>query len=145
MIGLSETGETYAVKRLGELLDYIETAPVVANTQFVGSLLHKDIVWTFPKGAGPVVGGEHRGIAEIGALLTRIFTEFYKADCFRFERHGFFGNEFQAVVRYSVTAVTAGGNPYRNDYALVAELKDGLIIRLDEFFDTSLAAKQMRA
>ena len=132
-----------APAKLQAFFDYLGTAPEKPKTQELAKILHSEIIWTFPKGAGPIVGGTHRGIIEISELLSRIFTEFYDRTQFRFELHEMFGNEVNSVARYSVIAVTAYNQPYNNDYALICELRDGLIVRLEEYFDTAIAAKQM--
>lgn len=133
-----------ATVKLKGFFDYLASALDKPKIDELSEILHPDIAWTFPKGAGPIIGGTHRGINDISTLLTRIFTEFYDSSQFRFDLHEIFGNDRHAVARYNVIAVTAQGHPYDNSYALICELRDGLIIRLEEYFDTAIAAKQMQ-
>lgn len=128
---------------LKQLLVLIETTRSNLSREKFSEILHEDVRWTFPVGAGPVVGGVHEGLDAAVNLLSAIFSDIYNPDCFQYEFHSFFGDNQYAAARYRVNAESATGEPYENDYALLAHIQNGKISELWEFVDTLAALKQL--
>ena len=56
------------------------------------------------------------------------------------EIHGIVADGDRAVVEWTSRATTAQGASYQNDYAVVFDVRDGLIVAVREYLDTAYAA-----
>lgn len=129
---------------LRRLFEYVETAPKNPLNTELSAFMHNDIKWTFPKSSGGFLSGTHEGLGAIATLLSVIFSKVYNSQKFKFEIQHVFGNDEFSAARYRVIAESAKGLAYENDYALLAQIKDGKIIALWEYLDTYSAGEQLQ-
>ena len=104
----------------------------------IGSLLTDDVVWRTPQSspmAGPWVGkaavlegmGGGVGLYAEGTLDLQTAVRAASAD--------------HVFVEMKLTATTAGGSPYENDYVFVFVIRDGRIAEVREHLDTHYAQR----
>lgn len=64
--------------------------------------------------------------------------DYYKPGSMRFDYHAEVAEGDFVMMQFTLSAITANGEDYENDYAILFRLEDGLIAEVKEFFDTSL-------
>ena len=56
----------------------------------------------------------------------------------RYDYHAELADGDFVMMQFTLTATTANGADYENDYAILFRLENGLIAEVKEFFDTAL-------
>lgn len=105
----------------------------------IDTLLAEDAEWAPPPsmGIGPFKGRETVVKALTGGAVGKIFD----VSTIKRDVHKLIVEGDTAVALQRLTATTAKGAPYENDYCWVYTCSDGKIVKLDEYVDSFKAAK----
>jgi ketosteroid isomerase-like protein len=95
-----------------------------------------DVTYRLPISLWEGVRGEHRGKPAVRAMFSKVMSEFYDEPTIAPEIRYLVADDTRATVGFIMNATTAWGQKYRNDYVITIECRDGLIISVDELFDT---------
>ena len=99
-----------------------------------------DATWWLP-GDLPVSRTWAGRDAILGKFLGSVLERF-APDTIAFETHTILADGDRAVVEWSVRGTGAAtGNPYKNDYLAIFELRDGAIAAVREYMDTGVMAR----
>ena len=100
--------------------------------------LHTDLVWTLPDSVSDM--GSPTRISGREAMLDFLAAGvdgFYRRGSMVFDWTYFAGQGESVTALMTLSAVTLAGQPYRNDYVLLYQLRDGQLFRVNEMFDTA--------
>jgi ketosteroid isomerase-like protein len=101
---------------------------------------HPGASWWLP-GDLPVSRTWHGRDAILGEFLTSVMDRF-APDTISFETHTVLADGDSAVIEWSVRGVGAAtGEPYKNDYLAIFEVRDGRIAAVREYMDTAVMAR----
>lgn len=95
-----------------------------------------DAEWKLPR-TSPL-HGKLKGPAAIAGLFDGAVDDYYQPGSMRYDYHAELAEDDFVMMQFTLKAITANGQDYENDYALLFRLQDGLIAEVKEFFDTSL-------
>ena len=103
-----------------------------------------DATWTV--GGGMPVSGTWSGPdGIIDGFLARMTERLDTSRPLTQEIHGIVADGDRAVAEWTSRATTAEGASYQNTYAVVFDVRDGLIAAVREYFDTAYAAQVLFA
>lgn len=104
----------------------------------LGDFLHPDISWHFPQSAADAASASvHRGKAAVLAMFGDEVALFYQPQTMKFDYHAFTAEDERVHMHYTLSAKTANGIDYRNDYQSLFVFEGGLILEVWEYFDTA--------
>lgn len=92
--------------------------------------------WKLPR-TSPL-HGKLKGPEAISGLFAGAVDDYYQAGSMRYEYHAELADGNFVMMQFTLSAITANGKDYENDYAILFRLENGLIAEVKEFFDTSL-------
>lgn len=95
-----------------------------------------DAEWKLPR-TSPL-HGKLKGPEAIAGLFDGAVDDYYQPGSMRYDYHAELADGDFVMMQFTLKAVTAGGEDYENDYAILFRLENGLIAEVKEFFDTSL-------
>jgi hypothetical protein len=103
-----------------------------AGSGNVFDLLSPSIHWTI-HGSGPVAG-TYRGIEDFvqrasRPLVSRLATPLTP----RVHHIGAVGD--RVIIRFDASAMTTGGDPYRNQFVWIFRMEDGFVVEAEAFLD----------
>jgi ketosteroid isomerase-like protein len=106
----------------------------------ISAVLTEDAEWLSPPGNATAVAldATHHMIGR--PAIVRFFTEDFPrlfARDVTLDVHRLHADDELGVVEATMSATLADGNPYRNDYCFVIEIRDGLVRRVHEYTDTA--------
>ncbi len=106
------------------------------DVQTILDRLDDNVVWTAVYGSGPHVpyGGERRGKAVIGQFFKQVAEN---VNFSRFEPQEFIASGDKVVTLGHYTATTPIGKSFDLDFAMVFTLRDGKVVRFQEFTDVA--------
>lgn len=103
-----------------------------AGGNVFAELLAPDVVWTI-HGSGPVAGTYHslddfveRAATPLNSRLTTPLSP---------EVHNIIADEDMVIIRFSASATTTSGAPYRNQFVWIFRMKDGSVVEAEAFLD----------
>ena len=121
---------------------WIEPAPDGSGpfllTDAARELLAEDAVWHLPPSAelpGVAVDGVVRGRDAIHAIQRRA-REIYDVPTMRTRVRSLLADGDHVAIQYEMRCRAANGNPFRQEYAFVFEVRDGKIVSLWDYYDT---------
>jgi ketosteroid isomerase-like protein len=94
------------------------------------------VVYRLPVSLWEGVGGAHRGKDAVRTMFAKVMKEFYDEPTIAPEIKYLVADETRATAAFVMNANTVWGEKYRNDYVITIECADGLIVSIDEMFDT---------
>jgi ketosteroid isomerase-like protein len=103
-----------------------------------------DATWTVG-GDLPVSGTWSGPDGIIDGFLARMTERLDTSRPLTQEIHGIVADGDRAVAEWTSRATTTGGASYQNDYAVVFDVRDGLIVAVREYLDTTYAARVLFA
>ncbi len=103
-----------------------------------------DATWTMG-GDLPVSGTWSGPDGIIDGFLARMTERLDTSRPLTQEIHGIVADGDRAVAEWTSRATTAEGASYQNDYAVVFDVRDGLIVAVREYLDTAYAARVLFA
>ena len=95
-----------------------------------------DAEWKLPR-TSPL-RGKLKGPAAIAGLFDGAVDDYYQPGSMRYDYHAQLAEDDFVMMQFTLKAITANGEDYENDYAILFRLQGGLIAEVNEFFDTSL-------
>jgi hypothetical protein len=107
----------------------------------LAELLADDVVWWVPQGSK--LGGTRRGKPQVLEVLTGALTLYSREHPFRIEVEQVVAEEDWVCVQFAIDARTASGRDYHNHYHIAFELRDGRIVRVNEYVDTAYANERL--
>jgi hypothetical protein len=116
-------------------------ARVESGDPRLAELLAEDVVWWIPQGSK--LGGTLRGRSRVVEVMTGALALYSRDHPFRIEVDQVVAEEDWVCVQFVIDARTASGLPYRNDYHIAFELRDGRIARVKEYVDTAYANERL--
>ena len=75
--------------------------------------------------------------AAVLALFEGAVDDYYQTNTIRFDYQGCLADEQLVILQFVMSATTAAGDAYENDYCMVFRVEDGLISEVWEYFDTN--------
>ena len=106
-----------------------------AGEPTVAEMMADDITWWVPQSSE--LGGTHRGKAAVLELMGK-GVDLYQLPL-EVEIEEMVAERDWVCVQLTVTAKTAAGRPYRNDYHFAFRLRDGKLAAVREYVDTQYA------
>jgi ketosteroid isomerase-like protein len=82
------------------------------------------------------IGGTHKGIDAVSAMLHQVFTHFYDPAQVAPEIKTAFATENFATMIFVMNATLRWGEQYQNLYCISIETSEGKITKIHEFLDT---------
>jgi ketosteroid isomerase-like protein len=116
-------------------------ARVESGDPRLAELLDDDVVWWVPQGSK--LGGTRRGKPQVLEVMTEGLALYSREHPFRIEVEQVVAEEDWVCVQFTIEARTAGGRDYRNHYHMAFELRDGRIVRVNEYVDTAYANERL--
>lgn len=112
------------------------------NIDAIVNALSPDVEWQIPEVEGAGFSGTRRGREQV----RQFFTALNQAqEVLSFEPREFIGDRDKVVVLgHYAWRVRGTGRRFENDWAMVFTLRDGQIVRFQEFTDTALVAAAYR-
>jgi ketosteroid isomerase-like protein len=107
----------------------------------ITDLLSDDVTWWVPQSSA--LGGTHSGKAAVLALMAQ-GVDLYQPPL-QVEIEELVGERDLVCAQVVITAKTAAGDPYRNDYHFAFRIRDGRIAGVREYVDTQYAAEKLFA
>ena len=106
------------------------------DVQAILDRLDDSVVWTAVYGAGPHVphSGERRGKAAIGDFFKQLAQH---VNFSRFEPKEFIATDDKVVALGHYTATTSAKKNFDADFAMVFTLRNGKVVRFQEFTDVA--------
>lgn len=101
----------------------------------LGAFFTEDAEWQLPRSSP--MHGTLKGRAAVVNLFGDSVDEYYQPDTMKFDYHAEIADGDFVVMQFTLSAVTANGHDYENDYCMMFRLEDGLIAQVREFFDTA--------
>ena len=95
-----------------------------------------DAEWRLPR-TSPL-HGKLKGAEAITGLFEGAVDDYYQPGSMQYEYHAELADGNFVMMQFTLKAVTANGEDYENDYAILFRLEGGLIAEVKEFFDTAL-------
>lgn len=95
-----------------------------------------DAEWKLPR-TSPL-HGKLKGPQAIAGLFDGAVDDYYQPGSMRYDYHAELAEGDFVMMQFTLKAITANGEDYENDYAILFRLENGLIAEVKEFFDTSL-------
>lgn len=92
--------------------------------------------WTLPR-TSPL-HGKLKGPEAIAGLFEGAVDDYYQAGSMRYDYHAELADGDFVMMQFTLSAITANGKDYENDYAMLFRLENGQIAHVKEFFDTAL-------
>ena len=109
-----------------------QTDPSVYLTAFFSA----DARWCLPR-TSPL-HDKLQGPEAIAGLFSGAVDSYYRPESMRYDYHAQLADETHVMMQFTLSATTANGKDYENDYCLLYRVEDGLIAEVKEFFDTAL-------
>jgi ketosteroid isomerase-like protein len=104
-------------------------------------LLHDDLVFIIP--AALPGGGIYRGAQVLVDMIGSVDTV-YRPETMVYERDPPLIDGNRAASRFTLSATTVLGRPYRNRYVILLRVEDGLVVEIDEHLDSLYAERVFR-
>jgi ketosteroid isomerase-like protein len=106
------------------------------DVQSILDSLDDSVVWLGVYGAGPQVptSGERRGKAAVGAFFKQVAEH---VNFSKFEPKEFVATGDKVVALGHYTATTSIGKSFDSDFAMVFTLRNGKVVRFQEFTDSA--------
>ena len=95
-----------------------------------------DAEWKLPR-TSPL-HGKLKGADAIAGLFEGSVDDYYQPGSMRYDYHAELADGDYVMMQFTLTAITASGEDYENDYAILFRMEDGRIAEIKEFFDTAL-------
>jgi len=102
------------------------------GTTFFQDVLYEDVVWTV-RGSGPSAG-EYRGLEDLVERAARPLAERLEVPL-RPTRTDIWADGEHVIIFWEGEGLMQGGEPYRNTYAWIFEMRDGKAANVDAFLD----------
>ncbi len=102
------------------------------GTTFFQDVLHEDVVWTV-RGSGPSAG-EYRGMEDLLERAARPLAERLEVPL-RPTSSEVWADGEHVIIFWEGEGRLQGGEPYRNTYAWIFEMRDGKAGAVDAFLD----------
>lgn len=97
--------------------------------------LHQDVRWHLPQSMQAFGGSVFQGIDGVTQMLTQNIHRFYQPDSIKADFRSMIGEGDFVHIHFGMSATTANGKAYRNDYQTLYQLHDGKILNVWEYFD----------
>ena len=105
------------------------------SNEDLGQFFTEEVSWKLPRSSP--LRGSLEGRAAVLALFDGPVDDYYKPGSLSYDYHVEIAGEDFVVMQFTLSAVTANGHDYENDYCMLFRLEDGLIAEVQEFFDTA--------
>jgi ketosteroid isomerase-like protein len=105
---------------------------VAGGTTFFQDVLHEDVVWTI-RGSGPSAG-EYRGLEDLLERAARPLAARLEVPL-RPTSTEIWADGEHVIIFWQGEGLIQGGEPYRNTYAWIFEMRDGKAASVDAFLD----------
>lgn len=96
---------------------------------------HPEAVWHIPQSSPSV--SDCVGRAQVLQLFSGVVSDYYQPDTMSFEYHHFTAEDDRVSMLFTLSAITAKGDDYRNLYHSLFRILDGKIIEVWESLDTA--------
>ena len=107
----------------------------------VADLLAPDIIWLAP--ASAPVGRRHEGRDAVLALMGTGIDLYDPETPLAIEREAIASSGDRVFVEMTITAKTAAGEDYLNQYVFVFTIREGLIVEIHEHLDSLYAQRKL--
>lgn len=97
--------------------------------------LADDATWHLPKSMHEFGGAEFKGIDAIENMLTQNIRRFYRPETIDVEFRSMIAEAHLVHMHFGMSATTAAGKAYNNDYQILFEINNGKIQNVWEYFD----------
>lgn len=131
-------GRDKAVASRAVVEDYI--ARLIAGRADADDLIADHASWWV---AGGWDGGGSFSKAEMGRVAE--VSQLWFREPMRFSVRGLIAHDAYVAVELHSDALLRDGAPYNNDYVMIYEVRDGLIVSIREYLDTQHIAESLRA
>lgn len=115
------------------LVQALDAAIEARDADALRRILHADFRYTVP--AALPGGGVYQGRESLIGMLD-YSDGVYQRGSLRFDREPAIVEGDRAAWRFTLSAVTIGGEAYNNRYACFIKVQDGRIIEMEELLDT---------
>jgi ketosteroid isomerase-like protein len=102
----------------------------------------EDAVWHLPR-SSPIYGTV-TGRDAVVNLFEGPVDDYYQPGTMTFDYHLEICHGDLVAMQFTLSAITAMGDHYENDYCIIFRFRDGLIAEAREFFDTALLFSMIR-
>jgi ketosteroid isomerase-like protein len=121
-------------------------AEAIGRPEEMVAVLAGDVTWW----ESPSVPVEIMATFSVGrdtvlATMRRVFSVIYRGETFRTTVHQAVGAGSTGVVRFALTGEFPNGAPYRNEYSIWVDTRDGEITEVWEYVDAACTLAQLRA
>ncbi len=96
---------------------------------------HPDASWHIPQSSPSV--SDRYGRDDVLELFSGDVGDYYKTETMQFDYHYFTADEDRVSMLFTLTAITAKGDEYKNLYHTLFRIKDGQIFETWEIMDTA--------
>lgn len=114
-------------------------ASVQSGDPEIGSLFSEDAVWIAPQSSP--FGRRHEGRAAVLELMGQGVGLYDTSRPMEMEINAMAAEGEHVFVEMTLSARTAAGEPYRNDYVFLFRVRAGLIVEIHEYLDTLYGQK----
>jgi ketosteroid isomerase-like protein len=97
--------------------------------------LSENISWHLPQSMAEFGGSVFQGIAGVEQMLTENIRRFYQPETIQVDFRSMIGEGEYVHMHFGMSAATANNKNYQNDYQILFQVEDGLIINVWEYFD----------
>lgn len=97
--------------------------------------LAENAKWHLPKSMAQHGGAIFEGVSGITQMLTENIRLFYQPDTIDVDFRSMISEGDFVHMHFGMSAKTANGKDYNNDYQLLCQLQDGKIANVWEYFD----------
>ncbi len=94
-----------------------------------------DAEWILPRSSP--MHGKLKGPEAIAGLFSGAVDDYYRPGSMRYDYHAELADGDFVMMQFTLTAITANGEDYENDYAMLFRCDAGRIAEVKEFFDTA--------
>lgn len=97
--------------------------------------LSDDVSWHLPKSMQAYGGAVFTGVAGVKKMLTENVGKFYQPETIEVDFRSMISEGDLVHMHFGMQATTPNNQSYSNDYQVLYEVKDGLIVNVWEYFD----------
>lgn len=128
---MTTSSNAATIKRFYEAVNAKKTGQDIDLAAF----FTEDVVWHLPRSSpihGSLVG--RRAVVD---LFDGPVDDYYQAGSLQFDYRTEICQGDNLAMQFTMSAVTAAGDPYENDYCIIFRFRNGQIAEAREFFDTA--------
>ncbi len=107
----------------------------------IGTLFSQDAVWVTPQSSP--MGRRHEGKSAVLALMSGGVGLYDAETPMEIRRDAIAAAGDRVFVEMTMNARTGQGEPYRNHYVFVFQIREGLIVEVHEHLDTLYAQRKL--